>query len=71
MKEAEVNGPASCSCFAGLRATAPNCHALQVRALGPGFQNFRYAVPDGRGFERPGEAIVGPYLRSRKILRAD
>lgn len=45
--------------IAGLRATAPNGHDLQVRTLGAGFQNFRYAVPDGRMFARPGEAIVG------------
>ncbi len=45
--------------IAGLRATAPGGHDLQIRALGPGFQNFRYAVPDGRMLERPGEAIVG------------
>jgi putative ABC transport system permease protein len=45
--------------IAGLRATAPNGHELEVRALGPGFQHFRYAVPDGRMFARPGEAVVG------------
>jgi putative ABC transport system permease protein len=45
--------------IAGLRATAPNGHELQVRALGAGFQSFRYAVPDGRMIARPGEAIVG------------
>src|SRR4051794_1453134 len=45
--------------IAGLRATAPNGHELEVRTLGTGFQDFRYAVPDGRMIERPGEAIVG------------
>jgi putative ABC transport system permease protein len=45
--------------IAGVRATAPTGHELQVRTLGAGFQNFRYAVPDGRMIERPGEAIVG------------
>ena len=32
---------------------------LQARALGDGFQDFPYAVPDGRMFARPGEAIAG------------
>src|SRR4029079_19535742 len=45
--------------LAGLRATAPDGHELQVRALGDDFQSFRYAVPDGRQFDRPGEAIAG------------
>jgi putative ABC transport system permease protein len=45
--------------LAGLRATTPDGHELQVRVLGEDFQAFRYAVPDGRMFERPGEAIVG------------
>src|SRR3954453_14171162 len=45
--------------LAGLRATAPKGHELQVRTLGAGSQDFRYAVPDGRMFSRPGEAIVG------------
>src|SRR3954454_10478195 len=45
--------------IAGVRATVPDGHELQVRALGAGFQAFRYAVPDGRRLSRAGEAIVG------------
>ncbi len=32
---------------------------MQARAIGAGFGGFSYAVPDGRMFARPGEAIAG------------
>lgn len=32
---------------------------LHARAIGDGFERFPYAVPDGRMFARPGEAIAG------------
>jgi putative ABC transport system permease protein len=32
---------------------------VQARALGDGYASFPYAVPDGRMFARPGEAIAG------------
>jgi putative ABC transport system permease protein len=32
---------------------------LQARAVGDGFAQFPYAVPDGRMFAKPGEAIAG------------
>ena len=39
--------------------TAAAAHEVQARALGDGFERFAYAVPDGRMFARPGEAIAG------------
>ena len=55
--------------LAALSATGPNGHEVHVRALGAGFQAFRYAVPDGRMFARPGEAIVGRDPRALARLR--
>ncbi len=55
--------------IAGLGATGPNGHEVHVRALGPGFQGFNYAVPDGRMFERAGEAIVGRGLLDTQHLK--
>ncbi|HET6551755.1 MAG TPA: ABC transporter permease [Solirubrobacter sp.] len=43
----------------GLQVTGPHGQDLQARAIGDGFEDFRYAVPDGRMFARPGEAIAG------------
>lgn len=42
----------------GLAVTTTRGEA-QARALGDGFERFRYAVPDGRMFARPGEAVAG------------
>jgi putative ABC transport system permease protein len=55
--------------LAGLTATGPDGHEVHVRALGDGFQAFRYAVPDGRMFDRPGEAIVGRGLLDTQHLK--
>ena len=55
--------------ISGLTATGPNGHEVNVRALGDGFQHFRYAVPDGRMIERPGEAIVGRGLLDTQHLK--
>jgi len=55
--------------LAGLTATGPNGHEVHVRALGDGFQAFRYAVPDGRMLDRPGEAIVGRGLLDTQHLK--
>jgi putative ABC transport system permease protein len=55
--------------LAGLTATGPDGHEVHVRALGDGFQAFRYAVPDGRMFDRPGEAIVGRGLLDAQHLK--
>lgn len=44
--------------IAGLQVTGPRGE-IQARALGDGFADFAYAVPDGRMFARPGEAIAG------------
>ncbi len=41
----------------GLQVTAPRIGTVQARAVGD--SDFAYAVPDGRMFERPGEAIAG------------
>ena len=43
----------------GLPVTTAAGQEVQARALGDGFERFRYAVPDGRMFARPGEAIAG------------
>jgi putative ABC transport system permease protein len=40
-------------------AALPGGGGVVGRAVGPGFQQFAYAVPDGRMFARPGEAIAG------------
>ena len=47
------------------RRRSPACRSstprgeFQARAVGDGFEAFPYAVPDGRMFARPGEAIAG------------
>jgi putative ABC transport system permease protein len=41
----------------GLQVTAPRIGTVQARTIGD--TGFAYAVPDGRMFERPGEAIAG------------
>ncbi|HEX6027128.1 MAG TPA: FtsX-like permease family protein, partial [Solirubrobacter sp.] len=41
----------------GLQVTAPGVGTTQARVIGD--TGFAYAVPDGRMFERPGEAIAG------------
>jgi len=45
--------------IAGFQATTPRGHEVQARAVGDGSERFPYAVPDGRMFARPGEAIAG------------
>jgi putative ABC transport system permease protein len=45
--------------IAGLQVTTPRGGEIQARALGDGFERFPYAVPDGRMFARPGEAVAG------------
>lgn len=49
---------ASAATIAGLQVTGPRGE-VQARAVGDGFADFAYAVPDGRMFARPGEAIAG------------
>ncbi len=41
----------------GLQVTAPRIGTVQARAIGDAA--FAYAVPEGRMFQRPGEAIAG------------
>ncbi len=43
----------------GLPLQAFGGQEIQARALGAGYERFPYAVPDGRMFARPGEAIAG------------
>jgi putative ABC transport system permease protein len=43
----------------GLQVTGPRGREIHARAIGEGFEHFAYAVPDGRMFARPGEAIAG------------
>ncbi|MDA0183331.1 FtsX-like permease family protein [Solirubrobacter phytolaccae] len=49
---------AAATTVAGLQVTGPRGE-LEARVLGDGFQAFSYAVPDGRMFAKPGEAIAG------------
>ena len=51
-------GIAHATTISGLPVSAPGGE-FQARAIGDGFQAFPYAVPDGRMFARPGEAIAG------------
>ncbi|WP_028067232.1 ABC transporter permease [Solirubrobacter soli] len=44
--------------IAGLQVST-KAGELQARAVGDGFAEFPYAVPDGRMFAKPGEAIAG------------
>jgi putative ABC transport system permease protein len=53
----------------GVQVTGPHGQDLQARAIGDGFEDFRYAVPDGRMFARPGEAIAGRGLYDALHLR--
>ena len=43
--------------IAGFQVSAPRIGTVQARAVGDA--GFDYAVPEGRMFERPGEAIAG------------
>jgi putative ABC transport system permease protein len=45
--------------ISGLQVTTAAGQEVQARALGEGFERFVYAVPDGRMYARPGEAIAG------------
>jgi putative ABC transport system permease protein len=44
--------------IAGLQV-ATKAGELQARVVGEGFEDFPYAVPDGRMFAKPGEAVAG------------
>src|SRR4051794_5951815 len=44
---------------ADVPATLPDGADVQARAVGAGFAHFPYAVPAGRMFARPGEAVAG------------
>ena len=44
--------------IAGFQVAGPRGE-LHARAVGDGFEAFPYAVPDGRMYARPGEAIAG------------
>ncbi len=49
---------ATATTIAGFQVAGPRGE-LHARAVGDGFEAFPYAVPDGRMFARPGEAIAG------------
>ena len=49
---------ATATTIAGFQVAGP-AGELHARAVGDGFEAFPYAVPDGRMFARPGEAIAG------------
>jgi putative ABC transport system permease protein len=52
-------GVARATTLADFSATLPGGGGATARAVGPGFQRFPYAVPDGRMFARAGEAVAG------------
>jgi putative ABC transport system permease protein len=45
--------------IAAFSLQAANGVDIQARAIGDGYRRFPYAVPDGRMFAKPGEAIAG------------
>ena len=49
---------ATATTIAGFQVAGPRGE-LHARAVGDGFEHFPYAVPDGRMFASPGEAIAG------------
>lgn len=49
---------AAATTITGLQVTGPRGE-IEARALGEDFSAFPYAVPDGRMFAKPGEAIAG------------
>lgn len=53
----------------GLQVTGPQGQELHARTLGDGFAHFTYAVPDGRMFAKPNEAIAGRGLYNRLGLK--
>jgi putative ABC transport system permease protein len=55
----EQPGVERATTIAGFLLTARGGVELHGRAVGEGFERFAYAVPDGRMFARPGEAVAG------------
>jgi putative ABC transport system permease protein len=53
----------------GLPVTTAAGQEVQARALGDGFERFQYAIPDGRMYARPGEAIAGHGVFARLGLK--
>jgi putative ABC transport system permease protein len=45
--------------ISSFQVAGPGGRELHARAIGDGFEHFPFAVPDGRMFARPGEAIAG------------
>jgi len=52
-------GVTSATTIAEFQAALPDGRGLQARAVGAGVERFPYAVPEGRMFAGPGEAVAG------------
>ena len=68
----EQPGVERATTIAGFQVTARRGGRAAGRAVGDGFERFAYAVPDGRMFARPGEAIAGRgfFERARRARSA-